>query len=152
MIHGKFYLDNYDNWRVYYFMVTDAQDAHVILNKLRSIGCSQKFMGRAKKLLYSDRPNTGLAYSNRRKRKSVIVVSETTDIWEFFNSFAHEIDHIEKHIAQALGFSPYSEDASYLVGEIIKGMFYEIVKNCYARTKYSGRYNCGRYFTAGQLL
>lgn len=130
MIHGNFYLDNYDDWRIYYFMVTDIHDAYVILNKLRSIGCSQKFMSRAKKLLYSDKLNTGLAYSNIRKRKSVIVVSKTTDIWEFFNSFAHEIDHIEKHIAKALKFSPYSEDASYLVGEIIRNMFYDAIMKC----------------------
>lgn len=130
MIHGKFYLDNYADWRIYYFMVTDADDAFIILSRLHRIGCSKKFMSRAKKLLYSDKLNTGLAYSNKQERKSVIVVSKTTDIWEFFNSFAHEVDHIEKHIAKTLGFSPYSEDASYLVGEIIKNMFYDIMTKC----------------------
>lgn len=52
----------------------------------------------------------------------------STDIWEFFNSFAHEVDHIEKHIAKTLNFSPYSESASYLVGEIIRNMFYNITR------------------------
>ena len=106
MIAGKFYLENYANWRVSYFMITDADDADIIMDRLRYIGCSQKFMSRAAKLLYSNRRNTGLAYSNKYKRQSVIVVSKTTDIWEFFNSFAHEVDHIEKHIAKTLGFSP----------------------------------------------
>ena len=73
------------------------------------------------------------AYSNKHKRQSVIVVSKTTDIWEFFNSFAHEVDHIEKHIAKTLGFSPYSESASYLVGELVRNMFYNIFKKYYAR-------------------
>lgn len=128
MIAGKFRLKNYANWRISYFMVTDAADAYIIMNKLRYIGCSKKFMSRAEELLYSDRCNTGLAYSNKRNRQSVIVVSKTTNAWEFLNSFAHEIDHIEKHIAKALNFSPYSEDASYLVGEIIRGMFYNIFR------------------------
>lgn len=132
MIAGRFYLKNYADWQISYFMVTDSADAHIILNKLQAIQCSRKFMSRAKKLLYSDRLNKGLAYSNTHKRQSVIVVSETTSIWEFFNSFAHEVDHIEKHIAKALDFSPYSENASYLVGEIIKNMFYSIFKNYYA--------------------
>lgn len=41
---------------------------------------------------------------------------------------AHEVDHIEKHIAKTLNFSPYSESASYLVGEIIRNMFYNITR------------------------
>lgn len=45
------------------------------------------------------------------------------------NSFAHEVDHhVEKHIAKTLNFSPYSESASYLVGEIIRNMFYNITR------------------------
>ena len=133
MIAGGFYLKNYADWHISYFMVTDADDAHIIIDRLRYIGCSQKFMRRAKKLLYSNRRNTGLAYSNKDKYRSVIVVSKTTDIWEFFNSFAHEVDHIEKHIAKTLGFSPYSESASYLVGELVRNMFYNIFKKYYAR-------------------
>lgn len=133
MIAGKFYLENYANWQISYFMVTDANDADIIMDRLRYIGCSQKFMSRAAKLLYPNRRNTGLAYSNKYKRQSVIVVSKTTDIWEFFNSFAHEVDHIEKHIAKTLGFSPYSERASYLVGELVRNMFYSIFKKYYAR-------------------
>lgn len=85
-------------------------------------------MNRAKEILYSNRRNIGIAYSNPKYKRSAIVVSKTTDIWEFFNSFAHEVDHIEKHIAKTLNFSPYSESASYLVGEIIRNMFYNITR------------------------
>jgi len=128
MIHGHIYLKNYANWKVSYYMITKAKDAFVILSRLHNMGCSPKFMRRAKKLLCSNYPNIGLAYSNKDRRQSVIVVSETTDVGEFLNSFAHELDHIEKHIAKALGFSPYSEHASYLVGEIIRSMFYDIFR------------------------
>lgn len=126
MITGKFHLKNYANWRIEYFIMTDASDAEDILDALYDLGCSRRFMRRAEKLLYSGFCNNGLAYTKYKRRSSVIVISKTTNIWEFFNSFAHEIDHIEKHIAKALNFSPYSEDASYLVGEIIRGMFYNI--------------------------
>lgn len=108
MIAGKFYLENYANWHISYFIMTDANDAEEIL--------------------YSNRRNIGIAYSNPKYKRSAIVVSKTTDIWEFFNSFAHEVDHIEKHIAKTLNFSPYSESASYLVGEIIRNMFYNIIR------------------------
>ena len=128
MIAGKFYLKNYANWQISYYMVTNADDADEILDRLSYIGCGQKFISRAEELLYSNRRNIGLAYSHKKSKRSVIVVSKTTNIWEFFNSFAHELDHIEKHIAKTLGFNPYSENASYLVGEIIKNMFYDIFK------------------------
>lgn len=128
MITGKFRLKNYANWRIVYFIMTDADDADEILDVLDDLDCSDKFIRRAERLLYSNRCNKGIAYTKYRENTSVIVISKTTNIWEFFNSFAHEIDHIEKHIAKALSFSPYSEDASYLVGEIIRGMFYSIYK------------------------
>lgn len=127
MISGSFYLKNYDDWQINYFILTDRHDASSIISKLIRLKCSSKFLERAEKILYSNRRNTGLAYSNPKYKRSVIVISKTSDIGEFLNSFAHEIDHVEKHIAKSLGFSPYSESASYLVGEIIRGIFYNIL-------------------------
>ncbi len=127
MIEGRFYLKNYSGWGVSYFLLTSAKDMPVILNRLNTLKCNNLFKRRAKKLLSSGLFNTGLAYSNKKLRRSILVVSEATSVWEFLNSFAHEIDHLEKHIAKALNFSPYSETASYLVGEIIMNMFKKIV-------------------------
>lgn len=128
MIAGKFHLKNYAYWQISYFIMTDADDSDDILDELYSLKCSKRFMDKAEKILYSNKPNIGIAYSNPTYRRSVIVISKTTSAGEFFNSFAHEIDHIEKHIAKALDFSPYSESASYLVGEIIRNMFYDITR------------------------
>lgn len=133
MITGKFHLKNYSNWRVIYFIITDADDADVILDELGQLNCGRRFMRKAERLLYSGARNIGLTYTKSRLMTSVFVVSKTTNVWEFFNSFAHEVDHIEKHIAKALNFSPYSEKASYLVGEFIREIFYNIFKNHYAR-------------------
>ena len=133
MIAGKFYLENYANWQISYFIMTDADDAEIILDELYGLKCSKRFLARAEEILCSNRRDTGIAYSNPKCKRSAVVVSKTTNIWEFFNSFAHEIDHIEKHIAKALNFSTYSESASYLVGEIIRNMFYDITQKCYAR-------------------
>lgn len=126
MINGKFRLKNYSNWRIVYFIMTDEEDADEIMYELERLNCNRKFLRRAERLLTSRFCNKGLTYTKYELRTSVIVISKTTNIWEFFNSYAHEIDHVEKHIAKALHFSPYSEKASYLVGEIIRGMFYNI--------------------------
>lgn len=128
MITGKFQLKNYANWRVVYFIITDVDDSEDILDALDRLRCSRRFIKKAESLLYSGSRNIGLVYTKPRLKTSVFVVSKTTSVWEFFNTFAHEIDHVEKHIAKALGFSPYSENASYLVGELIKEMLYNIFK------------------------
>lgn len=126
MISGRVKLRNYQDWKVYYFIQTDFEDAEEILERLDGLGCKSKFLRKADNLLHTRRLNIGLTYSNAKRRESVIVISKTTDIWEFLNSLAHETDHLEKHISDAIGFSPYSEDASYLVGEFIRGMFRDI--------------------------
>lgn len=129
MISGEFYLENYANWHVAYFMLTDIEDAEEIIDELHELKCSLRFIRKAEKLLYSGNRNIGITYSNSNYERTVIVVSKTTDIFEFLNSFSHEIDHVEKHISKALRFSPYSEDASYLVGEIIFEMAHDVVNN-----------------------
>lgn len=128
MISGKFRLKNYDDWQITYFLLTDRHDTDEVLEALHKAGCSEKLMRQAERLFNSKRKNIGLAYSRKSKRKSVLVVSKTTSTAEFINSFAHEIDHLEKHIAKTLGFSPYSESASYLVGEMTRGIFNNITK------------------------
>lgn len=127
MISGTFHLKNYGNWKITYFLLSDESDAGDILYELRANGCSPKFMRNARRILYSGRKNTGMAYSNPRRKSSVLVVSGTTDVSEFLNSFAHEIDHVEKHVARTLHFSPYSEKASYLVGEIIQNIIHKTI-------------------------
>lgn len=141
MITGHFYLKNYANWQISYFLLTDKNATKQILQALDSLHCSPIFRRRAQKLLRSNKPNIGLAYSNKGSKQSIIVVSETTSAREFFNSFAHEIDHIEKHIAKTLRFSPYSEAASYLVGEIVMNIFYKVFKTtiCKKEMYYLGR-------------
>ncbi len=128
MIAGRIKLANYSNWIVHYYMLTDYEDAPNILNKLKQLNCSLKFLKQARSLLLSGCKNKGLTYSRPLRKETVVVVSRSTDIGEFFNTFAHEIDHVEKHVAKALKFSPYSEKASYLVGEITREMIYTLIR------------------------
>ena len=140
MITGSLTLTNYSNWKVRYFILAHPKGADTILQALFQTRCSSKFMRRAERLLRSNRLNKGLTYSRPFRRETIVVISKATDIGEFFNTFAHEIDHIEKHVAKALGFSPYSERASYLVGEIVREMIYTLIKKYYVRTDRNKRF------------
>lgn len=41
MIAGKFYLENYANWHISYFIMTDTNDAEEIIDELYSLRCSK---------------------------------------------------------------------------------------------------------------
>lgn len=120
MITGEVVLDNYRGWRVRYYLATDSRDTRKILGDMRSGGCGEKTLRNAERLLSSDRCNTGLTVSRNKTRKTFIIASKSTSVYEFINTFVHELDHVEKHIAKALHFDPYSERASYLVGELTR--------------------------------
>lgn len=62
--------------------------------------------------------DTGLTYSNYKKRETVMVVGLTSSPSQFLNSFDHERKHLEAHIAQAYGINPYGEEIAYLSGDI----------------------------------
>lgn len=128
MISGRFKLRGYGNWCVTYHLLTEVEDTEDILNSLRRTCCSLKFLRKAGRLLSSGSKDIGLTYSNRSKRRSVLVVSSATSSGELLNTFAHEIDHLEKHITRAFGLDPYGESASYLVGEIVRNIYNNIFK------------------------
>lgn len=128
MISGKIRLRNYSDWQITYYIFTKKENASVILDSLYGLGCNNKFLQKAAGLLESGKRNIGITYSNSRSKRTVFVISETTSLEEFFNSLAHEVDHVEKHIAKALDFSPYSEQASYLVGEILQKIIHNTIK------------------------
>lgn len=52
-----------------------------------------------------------------------MVIACTSSADEFANSLQHEQRHLERHIAESIGIDPYSEDASYLAGDISAAMF-----------------------------
>jgi len=88
--------------------------------------------------LRSNKINKGLCYSNFKKRKSVVVITETSNPNQFVNSALHEIRHLERHIEYRCGIDPYSEEAAYLAGSIGELMFPKakwFVCNCYRKNE-----------------
>jgi len=53
----------------------------------------------------------------------VLVISGTSTPRQFMDSFIHEVRHLERHMEQACGIDPYSEEAAYLAGHIGGLMF-----------------------------
>lgn len=109
-------------WRVKVYYSVTGYYVFEILEELRKIGCSGDTMADAYIQLYNCELNTGLTYSNCETHESVMVIASTSSSQEFANSLQHEQNHLKRHIAQTLGIDPYSEDESYLAGDISAAM------------------------------
>lgn len=122
MIVQDIHIKEYD-WRCrIYYAVTDYW-ADDILYELRRAGCTGEEYHRAQDNLYSGRLDTGLTFSNRESRRSIMVIALTSSPEEFAHSFDHEKGHLAKHIALRYGLDPFGEEVQYLSGDIAKAMF-----------------------------
>lgn len=117
-------------WKIHLFFHSNKYDSDVILGRLRDIGCVGYNLFNATKSLKNGKKNEGLTYSNYNTRESVLVVGQTSSFDELMNSSSHEIDHLSKHIVQANGIDIFSEEASYLVGDLTQKI-YNVLKNEY---------------------
>ena len=122
MIIQDFYIPNY-RWsvRAYYAVTTYRTDE--ILKDFSEAGCKGIQLKRAYNSLKRNALDTGITYSNFMRRETVMVISLTSSPAEFLNSWEHEKKHLARHIEQAYGIDPYSEEAAYLEGEIAQKMF-----------------------------
>lgn len=122
MIVQDIYIPGY-GWHVrIYYAVTTYWSGRIISDMERA-GCRGGQLQRAYRSLTKGGLNTGITYSNLRAGETVMVVSLTSTPEEFLNSWEHEKKHLARHIEQAYGIDPYSEEAAYLEGEIAQRMF-----------------------------
>ncbi|MBO8474818.1 MAG: hypothetical protein IAB91_05970 [Bacteroidetes bacterium] len=122
MIVQDFFLYKY-GWHVrVYYAVTSYWTRRIVSN-LEHIGCNGSNLRRSRESLEEGNLNTGLTYSNLREGETVMVISITSTPAEFLNSWEHEKKHLARHIEQAYGIDPYSEEAAYLEGDIAQKMF-----------------------------
>ena len=111
------------DWTIHLYFNSRLSDYEEILDRLKEVGCSGGNYLSALRSLSNGKLNEGLTYSNYERRESVLVVGEASSLDELMNSSAHEVDHLAKHIAQACDIDVFSEEASYLVGDITQKIY-----------------------------
>lgn len=122
MIRQTFILDGY-GWRVKVYYAVDCYYVDEIMDELERIGCSGRKLRMAYENMSSCSLNTGLTYSNFRRKETVMVIALTSGPEEFYNSLNHEKKHLEAHISQVFGLDDNGEDAAYLSGDIAEAMY-----------------------------
>lgn len=117
------------DWQVEIYYDVRPANADYILDRLWSLGCEQRHLHKAERLLRSGVANEGLTYSNKHERRTLIVIGRTTSIGEFISTTVHEVDHMVDHISQYYNIPYDSEENSYLIGDIAKTIYEDAVKN-----------------------
>ena len=116
------------NLRIFYCPKTSSQRA-TVLKCIYNAGCTGINFRRAMNLIGSGAVNTGLTYSNKSERKTIIVVGISSDAAEFVNTMTHEVNHFIKHVMEALYITPGTEDEAYFTGELFELLFRDAVLN-----------------------
>ena len=52
-----------------------------------------------------------------------MVIAKTSSAEEFFNSFLHEMTHLQSHVCNVLFLSPTGEDIAYFTGEVAMELY-----------------------------
>ena len=116
------------NLRIFYCPKTTSQRS-VVLQCLYNAGCTGMNFRRAMTLLGSGAVNTGLIFSNKIERNTIIVVGRSSDIAEFVNTLTHEINHFIEHVMEALHIHPGTEDEAYFTGEFFELLYRDAVSS-----------------------
>lgn len=122
MIRQKIYLEQWQ-WTVYAYYSVGHYYTEEIMERLVQIGCTETNIRRAYRNLSSGHVDTGLTFSNPKRRISVMVIGYASSGGEFFNSLLHEMRHLEEHILNASGVEPYGEPVAYLIGDLAKEVY-----------------------------
>ncbi len=133
MMSGSVTLRRYGGWKVVYYVAADRTDADEIMRALERVGCPAERLEKAERMLRGRSCDTGLTYSNKKRRFSCITISQTRNFSELINTFVHELDHVAKHITLAMSINPFSERASYLIGELARDIFVELTSKLFCK-------------------
>lgn len=74
--------------------------------------------------------DSGFTYSNKTRRRSVVVVGLASSQAQFLNSFEHELRHLCDDIAVASAMPMQGEEVAYLTGQI-NTMLWKIFTNLF---------------------
>lgn len=100
----------------YFFFGKDK--LNLLAKQLHKINCSNKDISNAAKMMQSK--NCGFTFTNLKYRTSVVGISKTTSLGQWFNTLVHELKHVQSHICEYYKISERGEQAAYLIGYLMQ--------------------------------
>ena len=118
MIVQRFYIDKYD-WVVTAYYAVTRYYVDDIMHDLEELCTECDFLDDAYKNLSENKLDSGLTYSNYRKRETILVVALASSAKDFHRALMHEVRHLQSHIATACNIDEKSEEVCYLLDDIV---------------------------------
>lgn len=106
------------SWDVFLFL--ELFDIEEVESALIRAGANREDISNCLSYYNKGGENGGFTFSNPDLRISVVCVFNSDSLPELLNTLFHEARHLERHICKADGIDPYSEEAGYLAGEIVR--------------------------------
>lgn len=85
-------------WKITILYDCTCDDIDYIIELLKEINCPNKYILQAIDNLESCNLDIGLTYSNKKLKKSIIVINKTSSIYELVNTISHEYFHLMCHL------------------------------------------------------
>lgn len=95
-----------------------CDNVNLVLNSLESIGCDGEHLRLAYKNMMSCEKDTGLTFSSKKERASVVVIYAGSTASEYLNTTMHEIAHLCAHISKSQKIRMSEEEFCKMFGDI----------------------------------
>lgn len=106
------------DWDIEWYFFTTKENIDDILSSLVSMNAQDSLLSKIERTNLLDKQNYGFTFSNMSRRKSIVVIGQTTSGQEFLNTFIHELRHLTDHIASTLHLDLSGEEVAYLAGDV----------------------------------
>lgn len=126
----KHYIDIVGKWAFIFAYDIGENDLGEIGDWLEALGARSKDIYRAQDVL--TRYDTGLTYSSESLRMSVMCIGNATSEGEWWNTTAHEVDHLRNAISDYYDVEHGSESSAYLQGYIMHRIVLALKKDGYS--------------------
>ena len=110
-----------DQWDIIVYYNIDMKYKQYLSNILYQQGCSNKEINESMNIL--SKYNTGITYTNMKRRISIVFISKATSNDQFINTIIHEAKHVQTHVCDYYNINEDGETAAYLIGYIVQQMY-----------------------------
>lgn len=116
----KRYIDINGYWAFVFAYDIDEEGLDDVGGWLRALGCGRRKIAEALRVAMAT--NCGFTFSNPELRMSVMVISNASSKEQWWDTLAHEIDHLQDAICRYYDVPLGTEEAAYLQGYIMRGI------------------------------
>ena len=112
------YIDIVKKWAFVFAYGIGEDDVEDVGDWLEALGASRREIARACRMILGT--NKGFTYSNSDLRMSVVCISRASSREQWWDTVAHEVDHLQTAILDYYHVEPGTEDAAWLQGYLVR--------------------------------